>query len=170
MGPHPHCAAPFLSLILCLPRTCSSSLSFCPAQATLRCIFPSILPLLYVPLSVYVSRLPHLFSLPPMLPLLSPMSTAAENPAQTPACVFVRTAVRWICKQASHAREPMKKWLKRGEKEPHACLSNAPIKTSIAEGYIMRVMPLLMSPFISSHLPLICLFVFPHPASHFCPS
>lgn len=35
----------------------------------------------------------HLFSLPPVLPLLSPVSTAAENPAQTPACVCLYMCV-----------------------------------------------------------------------------
>lgn len=96
---------------ICLPQNWSSSHSFCPTQAPLRCIFCSILPLLFFPLSI--SRLPHLFSLPPMLPLLSPMSTAAENPAQTPACVFVYAAIRWICRQTSYALQQIKN-LKNG--------------------------------------------------------
>lgn len=81
----------FTSNLFCLSFFLSHSCS-------LSVHFRSILPLLYFPLSV--SRLPHLFSLLPMLPLLSPMSTAAENPAQTPACVFVR--IRRICRQSSY--------------------------------------------------------------------
>lgn len=118
----------WLSLILCLPQNWSSSPSFCPTQASLRRIF-----LLSHPFSIsYVSRLPHLISLPPKLPLLSPMSTAAENPAQTPACVFVHAAIRWISGQTSHVSEQIKKW----KKHNNPCLSNALIKTLIAEGYI----------------------------------
>lgn len=97
-GPHPHHAASFsvcLSPLGCLSQNQSFPLSFFLSHAGSSPFSSTTLsPLLHFLRSVYPSHPHHhLLSLPPVLPLLSPMSTAAENPAQTPACVCLYMCV-----------------------------------------------------------------------------
>lgn len=104
--PTPYCAAPFSAVVTYLLFTSNLVLVafFLSLSGYPSVHFPSISPLLYVPLSMSLAS-PTSFLFLRCSPLLSPMSTAAENPAQTPACVFVHAAVRWICRQTSHAHE-----------------------------------------------------------------
>lgn len=135
MGPHPHCAAPFSVVVTysLFTSTWSSSPSFCPTQATLRCI------LLLAPFSMSLSLSMSLASPTPFLFLRC-------SPSSLPCLLQQKIQHRHqhvcLCMSlyegsAGKPHKQIKKWLKR--KKPHSCLSNVLNKTLIAEGYITAI-------------------------------
>lgn len=134
-GPHPHHATSpsmWLSPPPCLSQNQSSPFPSISHHYLTPSPFPS--------LCLSLSPSPHhLLSLPPVLPLLSPVSTAAENPAQTPACVCLYMCV-CVCATTVDPRAKLtRSWAKKEvrfnahKKKPCVCVSNALIKTLIAD-------------------------------------